>query len=83
MLGGAAECLSPLEALRLYTVNAARATGQFDDRGSLCRGKLADFVVLSESPLDTEDIADLHIVGTFVGGEQSYSSLTADAPAVA
>lgn len=86
VLGGASECLSPLEALRLYTVNAARATGQFGDRGSLSRGKLADFVVLSESPLETEDIAALHVIGTFVGGEQNYCALTdsalaADAPA--
>ncbi|MGL3805259.1 amidohydrolase [Paeniglutamicibacter sp. R2-26] len=83
VLGGASECLSPLEALRLYTVNAARATGQFGDRGSLCRGKLADFVVLSDSPLETDDIAGLRILGTFVGGRQSYSPLTADAPALA
>ena len=68
MLGGAAECLSPLEALRLYTVNAAKATGLFADRGSLARGKLADFVVLSESPLRTTDIAALQVLGTFVGG---------------
>lgn len=77
VLGGAAEGLSALEALRLYTVNAAKATGLFADRGSLSRGKLADFVVLSESPLIAKDIAALGLVCTFVGGKQSYSGLEA------
>ncbi|ASN38328.1 amidohydrolase [Paeniglutamicibacter terrestris] len=81
VLGGAAECLSPLEALRLYTVNAAKATGQFTDRGSLTRGKLADFVILSESPLTTSDISALTILGTFVGGKQSYAPLPVAATA--
>lgn len=74
VLGGASECISPLEALRLYTVNAARATGLLADRGSLERGKLADFVVLSGSPLDATDIAALQVQGTFVGGKQSYAA---------
>ncbi|QXQ09688.1 amidohydrolase [Paeniglutamicibacter sp. Y32M11] len=81
VLGGAGECLSPLEALRLYTVNAAKATGQFTDRGSLTRGKLADFVILSESPLTTSDISALTILGTFVGGKQSYAPLPVAATA--
>lgn len=83
VLGGAAECLSPLEALRLYTVNAAKATGLFADRGSLARGKLADFTVLSESPLLAADIAALKILGTFVGGKASYTRCAAVVPATA
>ncbi|GAA3325020.1 amidohydrolase [Paeniglutamicibacter sulfureus] len=83
VLGGAAECLSPLEALRLYTVNAAKATGLFADRGSLARGKLADFVVLSESPLLARNIADLQVMGTFVGGRQSHARADNDALATA
>ncbi|MBV1778111.1 amidohydrolase [Paeniglutamicibacter sp. ABSL32-1] len=82
VLGGAAECLSPLEALRLYTVNAARATGLFADRGSLARGKLADFTVLSESPLQAADISALQVLGTFVGGTSSYAR-SAAVPATA
>ena len=74
VLGGASECISPLEALRLYTVNAAKATGLLADRGSLERGKLADFVVLSDSPLEATDIAALQVQGTFVGGKQSYAA---------
>ena len=83
VLGGAAECLSPLEALRLYTVNAAQATGLFADRGSLARGKLADFTVLSASPLHADDIAALEILGTFVGGRPSYARSAAAVPATA
>ena len=83
VLGGAAECLSPLEALRLYTVNAAKATGRFADRGSLARGKLADFVVLSDSPLHAADISALQVLGTFVGGKSSYARSAAAVPATA
>ncbi|MFL4474559.1 amidohydrolase [Paeniglutamicibacter sp. MACA_103] len=81
VLGGAAECLSPLEALRLYTVNAAQATGLFADRGSLARGKLADFTVLSESPLLAKDIAALKVLGTFVGGQSSHVRTDVAVPA--
>ncbi|RBM01797.1 amidohydrolase [Glutamicibacter soli] len=73
VLGGSDECLSPLEALRLYTVNAAKGTGQFEDRGSLSRGKLADFVVLSESPLEADEIAAIEVLGTYVGGRSSFT----------
>lgn len=83
VLGGAAECLSPLEALRLYTVNAAKATGLFADRGSLVRGKLADFVVLSGSPLRVPDIGALQVLRTYVGGTPSHASADTTEPAIA
>lgn len=46
---GAAECLDPLTALRLFTVGAAYAT--FDPEiGTLTPGKHADFILLSHRP---------------------------------
>ena len=72
VLGGEDECLPALEALKLYTINAAKATGQDNSRGSLSTGKLADFVVLSGSPLETPSISDLQIHATFVGGNPSF-----------
>ena len=40
------------------------------------RGKLADCVVLSGSPLDCPDISSLDIIATIVDGEFSFDSRT-------
>ncbi|HMO20231.1 MAG TPA: amidohydrolase family protein, partial [Candidatus Melainabacteria bacterium] len=42
-------------ALRLITIDAARAVGAADRIGSLAPGKLADLVVLESAPEDGED----------------------------
>ncbi|SDQ41985.1 amidohydrolase [Arthrobacter crystallopoietes] len=77
ILGGAAEGLTAEEALRTYTDWAARATGTADQKGTLRRGKLADFAVLTGSPLDAPDISHLEVLATIVGGEFSYDRLGA------
>lgn len=83
ILGGAGEGLTPEEALRTYTDWAARATGTDADKGTLRRGKLADFAVLSGSPLDAPDISALQVLATLVGGEFTYNRLAAGAaPAI-
>ena len=69
---GAAEAITPEEALRTHTEWAARATGQIAYKGTLERGKLADFAVFSASPLTAPRIADLDVVATVLGGELSY-----------
>ncbi len=71
---GADEAITPEEALRTHTEWAARATGQIADKGTLERGKLADFTVFSASPLTAPNIAELDIVATIVGGALSYDS---------
>lgn len=71
---GAGEAISSEEALRTHTEWAAKATGLFADRGSLERGKLADFTVFSASPITAANIAELDIVATLVGGELSYDA---------
>jgi imidazolonepropionase-like amidohydrolase len=43
--------LTPFEALRTATVNAAEALGSRDDLGSLEPGKLADMVIVEGDPL--------------------------------
>lgn len=71
VLGGS-EAITPEEALRTHTEWAALATGQLADKGTLERGKLADFTVFSASPLTAPSIAELDIVATVVGGAPSY-----------
>jgi predicted amidohydrolase YtcJ len=69
------ECLTPAEALRLFTIDAARASFEEDRKGSLRPGKLADLVVLSEDPLSVEPerIGEIRVRMTILDGEVVYS----------
>ncbi len=68
---GPSERLTPLEALRSYTLGGAYATGQETRRGSITPGKLADLVVLPQDPLTipSADLKDVRPVATMLGGE--------------
>ncbi|MBC6981303.1 amidohydrolase family protein [Caulobacter sp. 17J80-11] len=52
--------MSPMQVLRVGTINGARALGMDKDIGSLEPGKLADLVVLDANPLD--DIRNTHTI---------------------
>jgi hypothetical protein len=77
VFGNPNERLTPFQALAAYTTGAAAATGASATKGSLTPGKLADFTILSGSPLTTGNIADLGVLATAVGGSFTYQ---ADAP---
>jgi predicted amidohydrolase YtcJ len=86
VFGNPDERLSPLQALAAYTTGAAAATGTSHFKGSLTPGKLADYTVLSGSPLSTNNIAGLQVLATAVGGAFTYrasgsSRLRTDRPA--
>lgn len=72
------ECLTPYEALRAYTHGSAYADHQEHRKGSLSRGKLADFTVLSDDPLAVapERIGELSVQATVVGGVVQYGADT-------
>lgn len=59
------------EALKSITIDAAWGAFEEDIKGSIKIGKLADFVVLSENPLETlpEDLLEITVDMTIVGGE--------------
>jgi imidazolonepropionase-like amidohydrolase len=60
--------LSNAEALRIFTLNGARALRVNKNLGSIEAGKLAEFVVLNSNPLD--DIANTaDILYMVIGGE--------------
>ncbi|MEO1614423.1 MAG: amidohydrolase family protein [Planctomycetota bacterium] len=58
------------EALTSVTGDAAKLLGVDDSIGTLAAGKVADFVVLSGSPLDPQT----KVLKTFVDGEMVFSS---------
>ncbi|HXE61687.1 MAG TPA: amidohydrolase [Gemmatimonadaceae bacterium] len=62
------------EALRAYTLDAAYASFDEKRKGSLVRGKLADFVIIDRdlTRIPPEQIRDAKVVMTVVGGKVVY-----------
>jgi predicted amidohydrolase YtcJ len=71
---GQSQKITVMEALKLYTNNAAYQSFDEDLLGSIEIGKLADMVVLGEDILTvpTEKIIDIHIDITLVEGKVVY-----------
>jgi predicted amidohydrolase YtcJ len=69
-------CLTPEEALRAVTIDAAWQN--FDDRikGSIEVGKLADFTILAENPLQVapERIKDIQVEEVVIGSQSVYKA---------
>jgi predicted amidohydrolase YtcJ len=65
------ESITPLEAISLFTNNAASATRAEITRGSIRPGKLADLVILSGDPteLPEEAIKDIQVEMTIINGK--------------
>ena len=63
--------ISPLEALKMYTIDAARATFDETSKGSIEPGKFADLVILNGDPteLPTDEIKDIKAEMTILNGE--------------
>jgi len=67
---GANQRVTVGEALRIATINGARASYEERAKGSIAAGKLADFVLLERDPHDAppDRIKDIAVVRTVVGG---------------
>ncbi len=73
---GANQKISVSEAIAVNTYNGAWASGEEAIKGSITAGKLADYVVLANDPhtVDVEEIKDIQIVRTVVGGKTSHQA---------
>ena len=68
--------VTPLEALKAVTINAAYQYGEEASKGSLESGKLADLVILDGNPLKVDPMAirDIKVVETIKEGGTIYPS---------
>jgi len=74
--------LSRAAVLRAITMNSSYELHQDQSTGSLEAGKLADLIVLDRNVLDipAEQIADVKVLQTMVGGRVVYQSDKFTAP---
>ncbi|MBU3682466.1 MAG: amidohydrolase [Phycisphaerales bacterium] len=70
------ECVTPYQAMRMVTVDAAATLGVEDKVGSIRAGKFADFTVLAANPLEVEPTAirDIAVWGVVIGGTKYPAS---------
>jgi predicted amidohydrolase YtcJ len=62
------------EALQASTVNPAWLARDEHRRGKLLPGYLADLVVLDKDPYEVEDLADVNVVATMLGGRWTHNA---------
>lgn len=74
---GPLERITPYQALRQVTYNAAWQIHEEADKGSLALGKRADLVVLDSNPLDVDPakLFAVRVVATIKDGQTIYGSL--------
>lgn len=73
---GPEERISPLQAIKAITLNAAYQYFEEADKGSIEPGKLADLVILDANPLQVpaDAIKDIKVVETIKAGKRIYPS---------
>ncbi len=71
------EKMSMYEAIKSYTLEGAYASGEEKIKGSISKGKLADFIILDKDLFNLnndEEILETHIIKTYVDGKMVYSA---------
>jgi len=73
-LWGPSQKINIDQALKIYTLNGAKAAFEENIKGSISMNKLADFVVLDKdiTKVDPFEIKDIKIVKTVIGGNTVY-----------
>jgi predicted amidohydrolase YtcJ len=71
---GPEQAITPYEALRAVTADAAWQYSEEGRKGTIEEGKLADFVILSDNPVDVDPMAIKHVevLETIKEGETVY-----------
>lgn len=69
---GESQKITFTQALRAYTVGSAIADDLGNIKGSLSKGKFADFIVLNKYPFNLENVSDVEANETWINGELKY-----------
>ena len=66
--------LSRIEALKAMTIWAAYSNFEDQEKGSIEKGKMADFVILEKDimKIPLNQIRDTKVVSTWIGGEMVF-----------
>jgi predicted amidohydrolase YtcJ len=69
------EAVNVMEALAMYTINAAFSTKEENNKGSILEGKLADLTVLSQDPttISPNRIGTINVTTTIINGKIVYN----------
>jgi len=69
------QIISREQAIRLYTINNAYLTYEENQKGSLEKNKLADFIVLDRDILTcpVDDVKEIQVEQTYLGGKLIYA----------
>ena len=64
-----------MDAIKLVTINSAYQSFEENTRGSITKGKAADFVILDKNPLtvDKSTIKDIKVLNTIKNDKVIYS----------
>ncbi len=73
---GTEEAVGVYDALSAVTINGAVQYGEGNSKGSVRRGKFADFAVLSNDPLNCspESIRDIKVLKTYKAGKEIFGA---------
>lgn len=64
--------ISVINAIRATTIDAAWQAGLADRTGSIEAGKWADLIIVDQDPRESENIRNINVLETFVGGNSFY-----------
>nr|MDO8109678.1 amidohydrolase [Candidatus Sigynarchaeota archaeon] len=68
------ECIGVMDAIRVFTWNAAYALNQEKSKGSIEPGKIADFIVLDKNPakVPSDAVEKIKLLATYQRGKKIY-----------
>ena len=69
------EAITPMEAIKAYTIEGAYSAWEENIKGSIEEGKLADLIVVDQNPLtiETEDLKNVKTILTMIDGKILYN----------